>query len=104
MTFFSTLHFFPAAILIVVGILAVLLARSVRSGNMKILAGYAADSVTDKPGLAAWSGNNLLLLGGLQLAAGLVSLSNIFLGSLLFFLATLILVGRSVLGSRRFQR
>ncbi|GAA4018734.1 hypothetical protein GCM10022408_35730 [Hymenobacter fastidiosus] len=104
MAFSPTLHVFPAAILIAVGLLVVLLARLVRGGNMKLLAGYAADRVTDKPGLAAWSGNNLLLLGGLQLAAGLVSLSNIFLGILVFFLATLILVGRIVLGSRRFQR
>lgn len=80
------------------------LARSIRAGNVELLAGYDASQVTDKTGLAAWAGGNLLMLGYVQTAAGLLAFGNVYAGGAIFFLTTLILVGRTVLGSRRFQR
>ncbi|RPD46805.1 hypothetical protein DNI29_11625 [Hymenobacter sediminis] len=104
MDVFSASNILPAILLMAVGALIVYLARSVQRGNVEILAGYDAARVTDKAGLASWAGRSLLVLGYWQMAAGLVSFGNVSIGGTIFFLATIILVGRTVIGAQRFQR
>jgi len=98
------MHFLPAIIFVAVGALVVLLARAVRGGNVEILSGYDAARVTDKVGLAAWAGGNLLMLGYWQIAAGVLASIQIYLGAALFFFSTLALVIRTASGSVRFYR
>jgi hypothetical protein len=103
MPFFALANLLPAAVLSAVGILVTLLAHLVRNGNVEALSGYNADKVTDKAGLAGWAGSNLLLLGGFQIAAGLLVIISPPVGSSLFFLATVALAGRTFFGGRRFR-
>ncbi|OUJ73253.1 hypothetical protein [Hymenobacter crusticola] len=98
------MHLLPAIIFVAVGALVVVLARSVREGNVELLAGYDATRVTNKTGLAAWAGGNLLMLGYGQMLAGLLTCIHIETGAVLFFFSTLILVARTALGSLRFYR
>ena len=95
---------FPAAVLFAAGSLVVSLARSVRAGNVQLLSGYDKAWVADKPGLAAWASDNLLVLGSLQLAASLLFAVLPYVGIALFISATLGLAARTALGCARFYR
>jgi len=92
-----------AAVLVAVGALVAFLARSVQTGNVETLAGYDAERVANKAGLAAWAGSNLLVIGFVQIGAGL--LSAVYPSRVgIFFFATIGLVARATFGCRRFYR
>ena len=97
-------YLFPALLLAACGVLALFLARSIQGGNLRILAGYDANRVTDKSGLAAWVGKNLFLMGFLQIIAGLLYLLFPYFGMGHFFIATAGLVARMALGCSRFYQ
>ncbi len=104
MPFFSPANLIPVVGLVLIGALIAFLGRVVRGGNVEILSGYQADKVLDKAGLAAWAGRNLLLLGSLQIASGLLCAVNASIGGTIFFVATLLLAAYTTFGGQRFQR
>lgn len=73
-------------------------------GNVELIAGYDPDKVTDREGLAKWVGSHLIYMGfSLLLFAVFSFFFNHSIGNIFIFV-TVVLISRTFLGCKKFEK
>lgn len=93
------------SIFIIVGVFLTILGFLLYKYKMvEMLAGYDENKVTDKEGLAKWSGVNLILMGSTIVVVCLIGLILDFNTTILFILTVVASSIRMIIGSKELEK